>query len=174
MRFWKYKARPAHRVRAAWEYRENPLVLDRRFDIAYFWLWVFYGGWGISSAIVNTRYLEIPFSLYPSLWGTLIGVFSIVASCTILASFFIKTDRLRERIRAKKIEAVAVTCLAALIGVFPILQMFLLLTTFPPRPDSLFLSLSYMVMVIYRVSTQLRRIQELKIVDAEYQRKLKS
>lgn len=166
---WQAAFHPKSALRDAWQYREKPLVLDRRFDIAYFWLWVFYGAWGISSAIVNTQYLEVPFSFYPSLWGTLIGALSIIACSTIVASFFTAPDRLRERIREKKIEAVTVTCLAALIGVFPILQALLLITDYPPRFDSLFLGCSYMVMVVYRVSVQLRRIQDLKLVDRRYQ-----
>lgn len=153
----------------AWRYRKSPVVLDRRYDGAFLCLWALYGAWGISSAVVNTQYLNVPVGWYPTLWGTGIGIFAMVACCTILASFFTAADRFKERIRQKKIEAIAVAGMGGLIAVYPFLQLLRLITEYPPRPDSLFLGLSYMVMVIYRVSSQLRRAKELGVVDQRYQ-----
>lgn len=156
-------------LKASWRRRREAVVVDRRFDIAFFCLWACYGAWGISSAIINTTYLAVPVGWYPTMWGTAIGVFAIISCCTIVASFFTAADRLKERIRQKRLEAISVSCLGGLIAIYPLIELFQLFTQHPPRPDSLALGVSYMVMVIYRVSTQLKRAQELRILDRRYQ-----
>lgn len=159
----------ANPMQRAWKRRMKPLVLDRRFDVAFLCLWFLYGAWGITTAIINTTFLGIPVGWYPTLWGTAIGISAIVACCAIVSSLFTEADRLKERIREKHVEAIAVACLGGLVVVHPILQGLRLFTEFPPRPDTVFLGLSYMVMIIYRMSTQLRRAQELRILDKRYQ-----
>lgn len=149
--------------------RKSPLVVNRSIDWAFFALWICYGLWGFSAAIINTTYLRVPLTFYPTIWGCGIAFFALVACTAILRSLACDQDQLKERIFAKRVEALSVTAMAGFIAVYPILQFLRLFTDDPPRPDLVFLGLSYMVMIIFRVKLQLTRIQELKEVDRRYQ-----
>lgn len=156
-------------LKKAWMARKSPLVVNRSIDWAFLALWTCYAFWGASAAFINTTYLRVPLTFYPTIWGCGISLFSIIAILAILRSLACDQDQLRERIFAKRVEALSVTAMAGFITVYPILQVFRLFTDEPPRPDLVALGMSYLIMIVFRVRLQLTRIQELREVDRRYQ-----
>lgn len=158
-----------HIIRSAWRKRNDVLVIDQKLDIYFFVLWAIYAAWGWTSAVVNTTILGRPlFTIYPTFWGTAIGICGMIACGAIIASLFTASDRYRERVKQKYVEVVAVGLMGGLIAVHPVLQVLRFFTEDQPRPDTLILAFSYLVMPAFRVTLQNNRAQSIRLADKRY------
>lgn len=155
-------------LQRAWASRHDPLIIDRKLDIAFLILWALYGGWGWAGAIVNTTILDIPITFYPTIWAAVIGFSSTAAALIVTASFFIRSDQYKERILHKRLEVAAVGLMVMFITVHPVNEIVGLAAGTPHRPDSAILALSYLVMPAFRILLQLERIQKIKAADKRY------
>lgn len=168
------------RLHTAWHTAHDPLVTDRRYDVAVFLTWFFYSGWGLFSAFSdltvfgNLTRLDAGFPLellYPTLWGAAIGVAALTAGIAGVATFFVHPSALGCRIRAKRVEMVAVCAMLGLLVVYPVTLLLTGDTAGNMRLDIICLSLSYFPQAVFRVQHLRQRVRQLyaytKLAGAE-------
>lgn len=157
-------------LRKAWRLRRDPILIDRRYDVASIWTWFFYGAWGLLTVLSDITVFRNLANAYAELWGGLIGVAAMTAAGAGVALFFLHPTSYESRILAKRVEVFALCFMIGLLTVYP----FVLVATAAgivegtPRPDILALSCSYFPFAILRVQHLLGRIRQLyKYTDAK-------
>lgn len=146
----------------AWRTRREPLITDRRFDIAAMMTWFFYAAWGILSLVLSdiTSFRNID-QYYPVVWGAALGVASAVATAAALTMFLLKPGSFASRIRAKRTESSALCAMLGLLAVYPTVLLLLGDPSGHPRWDILALSFSYFPFAVFRVMHLRQRISQL-------------
>ncbi len=98
----------------------DPVVIDRWFDVAYFFLWLLYGVWGVFSLVVGLPTVHMAASdLYQSYWSGTIGILGLTAASMVALVFF-ETSWMSQ-LAKKRIERGAVIALISFIFVYPVL-----------------------------------------------------
>lgn len=152
------------RFRRAWTARRDPLVTDRRYDVACLLTWFFYAGWGLGTIFSNLsvfQNLERIDSLYPQVWGGGIGIFSLVATVAAVTTFFLDPGNIQARVNAKRLEAASLCGVLGLLIVYPAVLIFIGDAQGNVRIDIVFLSLSYFPQAVFRVVHLRERIRQL-------------
>lgn len=146
----------------AWRTRRDPLITDRRYDIACMLTWFFYAAWGILSLLLSnaTAFRNIA-ELYAELWGGAIGIAAANASAAALTMYLVRPESIRARIRAKRVEAAALCSMLGLMFVYPVTLLFLGGADGQPRWDILALSLSYFPQAVFRIMHLRQRLARL-------------
>lgn len=149
-------------LKRAWKTRREPLITDRRFDIAAMLTWFFYAAWGTLSVVFSdiTSFRNID-QYYPVVWGGAVGAAAAVASVAALTMFLVKPGSFASRIRAKRTESSALCALIGLLSVYPVVLLFLGGPSGDPRWDILALSFSYFPFAVFRVMHLRQRISQL-------------
>lgn len=145
----------------AWTARLDPLVTDRRYDVACLLTWFFYAGWGLATIFSDLSVFQNLDSLYPTLWGGSIGLFALVATLGALVTFFLDPSHIQSRVNAKRLEAAALCSVLGLLLVYPATLIFVGDTQGNVRADIVFLSLSYFPQAAFRVIHLRQRIAQL-------------
>lgn len=158
------------RLRTAWRTTRDPLVTDRRYDVATFLTWFFYAGWGLLTAFSdltvfgNLTRLDagVPLELiYPTLWGGAIGVAALTAAIAGMSTFFLHPSCYMCRIRAKRVEMVAVCAMLGLLVVYPATILLTGDANGNPRLDIFSLACSYFPLAVFRVQHLQQRVKQL-------------
>lgn len=137
---------------------KTPLIVDRRFDMAFMLLWLIYSAWAFTSGIEAIPSLNaVADSIYQTVWALLLG-FSALIAFVFAGLTFIPTPM--ARVTKEKVEMYSVISLAGLIFVYPCVLLFNLValmdSTFAP---GFVLSLSYLVFTVYRIMHLWSRIK---------------
>lgn len=152
------------RLRTAWRSILDPLVTDRRYDVAAALTWLCYAGWGLFTALgdlsvfKNLQRLDVA---YPQIWGLTMGMAALIATTAAGWTFFLWAHEIPRRIRAKRIEMVALCTTVGLIAVYPITIAFTGDPNGNARLDILWLAFSFFPFMIFRVIHLRARIQQL-------------
>lgn len=150
-------------IRRIWQYRKEVVVADHRIDILSLAMWFLMGTWGILSTVQQVTILNQAIDWYPIVWGSLIGVLALVAFIGCMMIFVVLPTDYNARIRWKRLELAAVSCLVCVAGVYPGLMVIDLFGD-TPRPDLTALSLTYLLVPIWRIGHLRSRIQNLEAV----------
>lgn len=148
-------------LRSAWKARLDPIVLDRRIDVAAILTWACYAAWGLLSAFSDVTVFSNINTAYPAVWGALVGLACLVASSAATITFFIEPDHHGTRVRAKRVEVVALCSMLGLLLVYPLTLLLLGTARGEPRYDLLALALSYFPFAVVRVIHLHQRIRRL-------------
>lgn len=152
------------RLRTAWRAIMDPLITDRRYDVACVLTWGFYFGWGLFTALGDLsvfRTYERFEVLYPQIWGASVGLAAGAAAVAGIWTFLVWAHEVSRRIRAKRIEMISLCCVIGLIAVYPITIALTGDAQGNPRFDILSLSGSFFPLMIFRVIHLRARIQQL-------------
>lgn len=142
----------------------DPVVVDRWLDVAYFFLWLIYGAWGVFSVVVGLPTVQnFASESYQTIWSGMIGVLALTAAAMIVLVFF-RTSWMAQ-ITKKRIERGAVIALTAFVFVYPILLGLRAAEgeIVKVGPSSL-LAVSYIIFPIYRIWVLRNRIRSLRLV----------
>lgn len=159
---WERLKKRAHQFSAK---RYEPLLTDHRVDLMSMSLWLLLGLWGVLSTVATVTVLKDVSQYYPAFWGTAIGLAGLTAFVGAINTFSQPPLALLNRIKWKRVEMIAVSVLLGLIVVYPILMFINMFDgKDTPRPDLFFLSLTYLVVPIWRVGHLASRIAQLRAV----------
>lgn len=159
-----------NRLSKAWALRHDPILIDRRYDVASILTWFFYGAWGLLTALSDITVFRNLAEAYAELWGGMIGVASMAAAVAGAALFFFHPSSYESRIRAKRVEVFALCSMIGLLAVYPMVLIAIAtgVVAGEPRLDILALSFSYFPFAVLRVLHLLSRIRQLyKYTDAK-------
>lgn len=148
-------------LKRAWQARRDPLVTDRRYDVACLLTWFFYGVWGVATIFSDRSAFENIEQGYSLIWGGSIGVTAMVACGAATIIFFLNPGNIKSRVTAKRVEIVALCSVLGLLSVYPVT---LILTGDKQgyvRVDIIALSFSYFPQAVFRVQHLLARIRQL-------------
>lgn len=157
-------------LRRAWGLRRDPILTDRRYDIASILTWFFYGAWGLLTALSDITVFRNLTAAYAELWGGTIGLSTMIAAGAGAALFFLHPSSYESRIRAKRVEVFALCIMIGLLTVYPtvLVAMAVGAVQGEPRYDILALSFSYFPFAVFRVQHLLGRIRQLyKYTDGQ-------
>lgn len=157
------------RLKSAWKAVMDPLVTDRRYDVACALTWFFYALWGLLSSLsgltVFNAYQQWE-QAYPAIWGGSIGVFSLTATLCAGWTFFLRHEDIQHRIRCKRFEMLALFGTIGLVAVYPVTLILQGDTNGNFRADIIALSLSYFPQMIFRILHLRARIGQLYLIQA--------
>lgn len=147
--------------------RFEPLITDHRIDLMSMTMWLLLGLWGVLSTVANVTVLKDVSNVYPIVWGSAIGLASLCAFIFALNTFSCPPSLIPQRIKWKRAEMIADSVLVGLIIIYPALMF---LNMFDgkdtPRPDLFVLSLTYLVVPMWRIGHLASRIAGLRTVSA--------
>lgn len=152
-------------IKRMWRYRKEAVIADHRIDIMSMMMWLLLGTWGILSTVQQVTILKETINWYPVVWGSSIATLCLLAFIGVLMIFMVPHNDYRSRIQWKQLELTAVSILACVIAVYPVL-MFKGLFDDSPRPDLFVLSLTYLIVPIWRIGHLRSRIANLEISKA--------
>jgi hypothetical protein len=113
----------------------EPLLVDRRIDIAAAVSWLLIGIWGVFNAISKyTAVAEVAGDGYNALWGMAIGILGLVAGISA-ASTLINSRSIPVRILKKRTELWSLSLMTGLVSVTPLLRYTMVIEHF--RADTI-------------------------------------
>lgn len=146
--------------------RYEPLLTDHRIDVMSMTMWLLLGLWGVLSTVASVTVLKDISEAYPIVWGSAIGVAALAAFIFALNTFATPPSLIPARIKWKRAEMISVGVLVGLIIVYPALMFISLFDGLDPvRPDLFALSLTYLVVPLWRIGHLAARIAQLRTVD---------
>lgn len=155
------------RLRNAWKAVMDPLVTDRRYDVASMLTWLFYALWGLLSAFSALTVFQTYDQweeVYPQLWGGAVGLFALFAAVCAASTFFLQQTDFKARIRCKRGEMFALFGTIGLIAVYPVTLIVQGDAQGNFRPDIIALSLSYFPHLIFRILHLRTRVEHLYLI----------
>lgn len=130
----------------------SPLVVDRRFDIYFIFVWFTYVAWAITSAVEQIVSAHSIFdNVYLFAWSGALGTSALVAMIFAFLGFIPTPMR---RVAKEKVEVYALILLCGFVSVYPcvlIYNEFVLHAHFEFFASTFVLSLRYLIAPIYRI-----------------------